>query len=273
MSADHSGADDPSFPSSLLPSQSVEHVLDRIERARAASPGGIVAFDADGTLWTGDAGIDSFEALLRESAVRPEAGRGLEDEARSAGVPLAADPVRQAALLYEAFGRGAYPEDRAYAMMAWSFAGFTPAEARAFARDALARAGLVRRGIDESRMLFDACRGRGLDVYVVSASPRAVIEAALELAGLEPAAIAAMTPVVRDERIAARVDPPWPYAEGKVAALRALAGERPLLAALGDSPFDTALLGHARVPVAVRPKPLLLARRTDVPGLVVLSRG
>jgi phosphoserine phosphatase len=54
--------------------------------------------------------------------------------------------------------------------------------------------------------------------------------------------------------------------------LRAKLGARPLYAAFGDNVFDIPMLREARTPIAVRPKPRLVDRATEVPELTVLER-
>jgi phosphoserine phosphatase len=43
--------------------------------------------------------------------------------------------------------------------------------------------------------------------------------------------------------------------------------------AFGDSAFDLPMLGAARCAVAIRPKPGLLARANECPGLLELASG
>ena len=61
---------------------SPEDVVARL--AEGASPGAALAFDADGTLWSGDIGIDAFEALLEKRGVRGLALSSLRTEAQRA---------------------------------------------------------------------------------------------------------------------------------------------------------------------------------------------
>ena len=75
-----------------------------------------------------------------------------------------------------------------------------------------------------------------------------------------------------DGRMLPDVERPIPYGAGKVTALRARVGDVPIYAAFGDNLFDLSMLSSARVPVAVRPKPRLRERATDLPALVELSR-
>src|SRR6476620_7449201 len=70
-----------------------------------------IAFDADGTLWSGDIGVDTFESLLAEKAVRNDALSALREEARASKLELRDDPNEQARVLYDGFLRGAYAEE------------------------------------------------------------------------------------------------------------------------------------------------------------------
>jgi phosphoserine phosphatase len=66
-----------------------------------------------------------------------------------------------------------------------------------------------------------------------------------------------------------------PYAEGKVDALLAAVGDRPLLAAFGDSAWDAEMLARAAVAGLVRPKEKLVAKvreRSDLAHAVELAR-
>src|SRR5688572_8622341 len=84
---------------------SLEELLGEVNRVPNET---LLAFDADGTLWSGDVGIDNFEALLERSAILPIAASTLRDEASSSNLPLAQGATAQARILYEAYLRGAY---------------------------------------------------------------------------------------------------------------------------------------------------------------------
>jgi phosphoserine phosphatase len=116
-------------------------------------------------------------------------------------------------------------------------------------------------------------REHGITTYLVSASPRPIVEQAARLVGIELVNVAAAT-AERDAsgRVLASVVRPIPYGPGKVMHLRAKLGARPLYAAFGDNAFDVAMLREARTPVAIRPKPRLVERAPEVPNLVVLER-
>src|SRR4051812_29334151 len=120
-----------------LSALSTDEVVGRLEiereKARVRGRPGIVAFDADGTLWQGDIGDATFEAVLAQRAVRAPALAELQKLAIRVGAVIKGEPNEQATALYDAFLSGTLPRAPAYAMMAWVFAGYTPDEARAFA--------------------------------------------------------------------------------------------------------------------------------------------
>src|ERR1043165_2486291 len=43
----------------------VDEILRAIDTAAKATPGGAIAFDGDGTLWSGDIGEDFFDAAMK----------------------------------------------------------------------------------------------------------------------------------------------------------------------------------------------------------------
>jgi phosphoserine phosphatase len=181
------------------------------------------------------------------------------------------EPTEQARLLYAAFLRGEYPEERSYSMMAWAFAGHTLDEARAFAARVIAEVSLAARVQAEIAPILRWSADRDVPVYVVSASPAFVVRTAVELLGLSVSLVLGMSPLVVDGVLSARCAEPLTYGAGKLAALHAAVPDKKLLAAFGDSAFDLPMLGEARVSVAVRPKPALVARAYTVPGIVELS--
>src|SRR5262249_54872417 len=88
----------------------------------------LLATDADGTLWSGDIGIDLFEALLASHGVRDDAREALAAEARAHGIDDTGDANAIASRLYDAFKAERYPDREAFAMMTWAFAGRTVEE-------------------------------------------------------------------------------------------------------------------------------------------------
>ena len=255
-----------------LPVLSPATLLERLDRAHAAAPHGLVALDADGTLWSGDAGVDTFEAALAANALRPAALPRLQREATTYGLPLAADATTQARIVYDAVHGGVVPEDHGFAMMAWAFAGYRAEELDAFVDSVLARNGLDARLHRELAPVLAWAEARGVPCWVVSASPRFVIRAAVARLGVPATRVVAMTPLVDGGGVALpELRTPLVYGPGKVAALVEAAGDAAILAAFGDSAFDAAMLARATVAIAVRPKPALVALAPELPALATLA--
>jgi HAD superfamily phosphoserine phosphatase-like hydrolase len=258
-----------------IPRAHVAAIEARMEAEIAQLQGPVVASDADGTIWDGDVGFDLFEALLAAKGAREEAREALAAEALSIGVRPEGSAHDLTVALYDAYQRDAYPHDRAFAMMAWAFAGWAPDELSAFCAQNLADRRIEARIRPELLRLFRFAEARGVPVYVVSASPRAVVEAAAPHLGIPRERLVAMTPALgADGRVLPRLDGPIVYGEGKLAALAKArpAASGALLAAFGDSAYDAAMLRAARIPVAVTPAPALVALAPTIPGLVELHR-
>jgi phosphatidylglycerophosphatase C len=248
----------------------VEETLERIRHEVARTPGGVLAFDGDGTLWSGDVGDDLFMALLEHGGVHPDAHTALNQLGARHGVEPQGDAVTQARALFAAFEAGRLPEKDTYEMAAWIFAGWHVEEVRGFAREVVVRRGVASRVHPEARRVIEWARGQGVDCYVVSASPRAVVEAAVREVGLTPEFVLACTPKEDASRLQASVHEPVPYGPGKVMCLRERT-DQPLYAAFGDNVFDMDLLAASRVPVAIRPKVRLRERAAELPELVQLQ--
>ncbi|MBX3192886.1 MAG: HAD-IB family phosphatase [Labilithrix sp.] len=232
-----------------------------------------IATDGDGTLWSGDIGEDFFEALLREGRVSDVARAPLAREAEAEGIDATGDAVAIAQRIHAAYHAGTFPEERVCEIMTWAFAGWSRVELDRFAASVIEAVGLRARLHGEALRVIAWARERGVMTCLVSASPRAIVEAAARLVGIDLAHVTSATELCDDGGVVrAACDLPIPYGEGKVTRLRAIVGERALVAAFGDNAFDVAMLSQAAVPVAIRPKPRLLARAGEVPDLVVLER-
>jgi len=249
-----------------------DDIVLRIDAARKARSGGVVAFDGDGTLWSGDVGDDFFAAFLAKGRVEPAAVQAMTALARDHGVPTPASTAALPVAIHDAYVAGHIPEERAYEMMAYACAGWPLVEVDAFAREVVQSVGLLERLQPETARLVEWARRVGVEVFVVSASPRAVVVEAVRVLGLDAAHVVAATAVEEDRVQCASVRLPIPYGEGKVERLTERIGTRPLYAAFGDNVFDIPLLRLAEVRIAVRPKPRLLERAGSVPGLVELAR-
>jgi phosphoserine phosphatase len=252
-----------------LPRVTAERLIAQLEEKTPTD--GAIACDADGTLWSGDIGIDSFTTLLRTRALRPAALPALNEEARLVGLGPAGDANVQALRLYDAFEKGTYAEDRAFAMMAWSLAGYRTDEARSFAIGVIEEHGLRSRLHAELLHVVRWASQKKVPLYVVSASPAWVVGPAVEMLRLPVLRVLAMTPNEADGAIGSTLALPATYGEGKSLALRAVLGGARLVCAFGDSAYDVAMLSQAEVPVAVRPKPSLRARAHEVENLLELE--
>jgi len=249
----------------------VGEVVDRILSAARAQPGGVVATDADGTLWDGDVGEDLFHAFIERGRVEAPALEAMKREAHLHGLSDAGTGADVARRIYAAYTEDRFPEETILEMMVWCFAGWTRAEVDTFAREVIAGGGLDARLHGEVLRALDRVRAEGVDTVLVSASPVAVVAAGGARLGFDLARIVAAHPRFEGDVMLAAADRPIPYAGGKVVRLREHVGQRPLYAAFGDNAFDVAMLAEARVGVAVRPKPRLRARASEVPGLVELK--
>jgi phosphoserine phosphatase len=251
---------------------SADRVWARIEQLSRAQPGGLVAMDADGTLWDGDVGEDLFHAFLRHGRVEPAALDVIQEQARCHELSDAGSGPDVARRIYAAYLEGRFPEERVCELMTWCFAGWTRTEVRAFARDVVQGGNLPSRLHEEVVWLLERARAAGVDTFVVSASPvDVVVEAAVRIGFREDHVVAAR-PRWAGEVMLPDVERPIPFGDGKVLRLREQAGpKRTLYAAFGDNAFDVALLSSACVGVAVRPKPRLRQRSHEVVGLVELG--
>lgn len=232
----------------------------------------VLAFDGDGTLWSGDVGEDLFHAALGDSFLLEHAQPALLAEAERYAVELAGarDANAVAQRLMAAYLAGQYPEREICAMMCWCFAGRALADVYDLARSVLEHANVGRRLTQELAPVLDWARKNSLRCVLISASPRPVVELAGALRGFEPADIAAATPRVSAGRVAPELAAPVPYAEAKLSAGKQLFGDARWLAAFGDNVFDIEMLRAAELGVAVRPKPKLQAQLAHL-GLRVLS--
>jgi phosphoserine phosphatase len=242
------------------------------ERRRTASLGEapLIAFDADGTLWSGDVGCDIFNALVRVNGVREESASALLAEAAEFGIAVSGTSTEIARVLDAAVSLGRYPEARGLAMVAWAFAGWEPPAVDAFACEVATDVRLEARIYPEILPVLAWAEERGVESWVVSASPRAMAVAGAALVGVPAERVVAMTPALEGGRIAARLEGFVTYDDGKRDALRAAKPLATVLGAFGDSGYDAALLREARLRVAVHPKRSLIAAAGSIPGLLRL---
>jgi phosphoserine phosphatase len=247
----------------MLPVLSAAELITRIAAAHRALPDGVIASDGDGTLWDGDVGEDFFYGLVAHGDLREPACTQMRIDARAHGIAVdgLGSGKELAARIYDEYLAGRFPEERVCELMTWAFAGWTAAEVDAFAADVIARGSLASRLHREVQHVLAWAREQGIEVFLVSASPRAIIEHAGRAVGFDDAHMVAALPRYEAGRMVADVERPIPFG-----------AHRPLLAAFGDNAFDIAMLSQASVPIAVRPKPKLLGRAVEVQKLVEIAR-
>lgn len=239
-------------------------------------PKAALAFDGDGTLWTGDVGEDVFHALLERGGLKAEVLAPLVAFAARYDIATqAADdsPAEQRAIqlaraVYRGYVAERVPERDICELMAWCFAGWSTVELRAFVGEVLRE--LPERRISESNHVLEWARGQGLRCVLISASPDAVVEVAGASYGFERGDVQGIRTVIDGDFVAPAIAGPTTYAEGKALVGASLLGPTPWLAAFGDSTFDAAMMQKAQVGVAVRGKPSLLRQLTAIPGSVRL---
>jgi phosphatidylglycerophosphatase C len=253
--------------------QPADQIIVRIEEAIRQHPGGVLAFDGDGTLWDGDVGEDFFFGFIAHGDFRQSALAQMQREAAEFGLRADGTGKELAERMYSDYLAGRYPEERVCELMTWVCADWTRAEVDAFAAKVLASAGLEARLHKEVRKVVLWAERSGVETFLVSASPWAIIEHASRVIGLPPTHVIAAQPRYLAERMLPEVERPIPYGPGKVSHLRQRVGAaRPVYAAFGDNAFDIALLSEAFIPVAVRPKPRLRERAAEVKKLVEIAR-
>lgn len=229
---------------------------------KGVAPGTVaLAFDADGTLWSGDAGEDFLFALLERKLVLGEALEALTREAEKYGVACQGlSPTEIARALFDAYVAGRYPEDSICRVTAWSCVGYTEESVRRLAHGILVDAKLPTRILPETQEIVRFAASRGMPVYIVSASPEHVVRAGVSLCGFSCERVLAVEPEYVLGRMLPRTHEPIPYGAGKRKVLERELESRgaSLLAAFGDNVFDIPMLAHATYGVAVRPKKRLL---------------
>ena len=251
-----------------------EKLVDELSAMLGSSdPAGVVmAFDGDGTLWSGDVGEDLFRAAVRESFLTEAAIPALLAEAGRHGIDLGGtrDANGLARVLMAAYLAGLYPERDTCAMMAWCFAGRLLSDVQALSLAVLKQEDLSSRLVGELGPVFEWGRAAGVRCVLISASPRAIVEPAGKYWGFAAQDIAAATPAVVGGQVVAELAEPVPYAEAKLSAGKALFGNARWLCTFGDNVFDIDMLRAAELGVAVRPKPKLVTELAAL-GLRVLA--
>jgi phosphoserine phosphatase len=249
---------------------SAQQLVERLEARRDTAA--VIAFDADGTLWSGDVGEDAFLRAVAEGLLLDDALPALQQAAASHGLPVSNSPNALARALYVAYTEGRFPEREICEVMTWCYAGWPLTRFAAYAARVVEEAGLRDRLRPQVAEVVRHARSLQLETLVVSASPRTLVERGAALLGFGPEHVIAATPRYRDERIAAEMDGPIPYGPTKCELAYRVIGKRSWLASFGDNVFDIDMLSAAEIGVAVEPKPALAERLPALPQIMVLRR-
>lgn len=230
-----------------------------------------LAFDADGTLWSGDVSEDVFGQAIAQELIRDEAAAALAEAAARFGVETHGTPTEIAARIFGAYREGRYPERETCEMMTWCYAGWTFAELSEFARRTLQALGIGARLNRELEPFVDFARAEGIRTIVVSASPRAIVEVAAGLWQFSPDDIAASDPESDGMRILPLMRGEVPYESSKCRAGERLIGRAQWLASFGDNLYDIDMMRAASLGVAVKPKLALRKLLPELPFITLLA--
>jgi phosphatidylglycerophosphatase C len=208
-------------------------ILSVVEEVARQGSLAAAAFDADGTVWTGDFG----EELLRDLAAR---GR------------LIGQPPGDPHAIYERL----FVEDppRAFAYCVEVMRGLKVSDVERWSDD-LYDSHFAARVFPSVRKMIDLLRKAGVAVYLVSASTAVTIRRAAMRLGLDPAlALAVEGRIDSQARYSGEVIAPVTTGQGKVEALKGRLGQRRLSLAVGNSLFDREMLELAQRAVVVAPR-------------------
>lgn len=246
-----------------------ESIIERLNTRLDSKPA-LVAFDADGTLWSGDVSDDVFLSACREEWLLEAALPALSKQAESLHLGASGTASQLGLALFEAQKLGLLQEIDLYAIMTWCYAGRSEGELTEYAKTVLLREGLVGRLRRELSPVLKWARQCNLHCIVVSASPSPIVTWAASHWGFTPNQVIGTHPTIHEGVIVANVTEPVPFGANKCKLLRRHSKNLRLLASFGDSDFDFELLEGADLAVAVSPKPSLYARLLPLSHAVVL---
>jgi phosphatidylglycerophosphatase C len=243
--------------------------LEKLSNSESCS----LAFDGDGTLWSGDVSDDVFLAACRSNFILDTVRPQLLPILCEHGIATDGTVGELAYRLFEAEKRGQLEERLLFEVMTWCYAGRAVAELSEFANRVLMEAGIESRIRFGYRPLLDWAGASGHSCWLVTASPWPIVRLAATKLGFAGHQIIASRPIESNTGIiSASMAAPVPYREQKLLQLNARRNHRSrLLAAFGDSAFDLDLLRAAEIAVAVRPKPSLEDQLESLDHAVVLD--
>ncbi|MBS1154002.1 MAG: superfamily hydrolase [Myxococcaceae bacterium] len=202
--------------------------------------GRAVCFDADGTIWRGDVGEDLLRFLVAEDRLPAHPGER--------------DLYRRYEHLHEV------DPPAAYAFAVEAMAGLEEARLQGWCREFYAQR-FAGRLFPFTRPLLEAFCAAGYVVWLVSASPRWIVEAGAAALGVDH--VIAVDAELEAGRLTPRVRRPVPAGPGKVELLKQR-GIAPVFAA-GNGALDLPMLEYAAARLVVAP--------WDDPGNALVEAG
>lgn len=241
-------------------------------RLNESSERPLVAFDADGTLWKDDVGSLTFDHALSHSALRAEALPSLREVLRQLELPSPdlSDANQLARHMERLYRVGRISEKAMAELQVWVYAGHTSDAANALAEQALSASDRAHLHHPNIAQLLERARQLGAEVWIVSASPRWIVERAALVLEVPSDNVIGGLARIEDGTLRAELASPLPYGPEKLTALRRMRPRAPLVAAFGDSSFDLELLAAADLPVGVGNKPGLLSGLSGLPHSIRL---
>jgi HAD superfamily hydrolase (TIGR01490 family) len=197
----------------------------------------VAAFDCDGTLWSGDAGVTFFDWEIEQGVVSKQVAASMRAR-------------------YVEYQAGKVSEDDMCGEMVTMHKGIAEAVVTEAATEFMARA-FPGQIFAEMRELVVRLRQNGCDVWAVSSSNEWVIRAGVRQFGIQEDRILATKVEVENGVITERLVR-VPSGPGKTKALREVAQED-VEAAFGNSRWDADMLAAAEHAFAVNPNPDLEA--------------
>ena len=193
----------------------------------------VAAFDCDGTLWSGDAGVTFFDWEIENGVVPSKVGDAMRDR-------------------YAEYKAGRVSEDDMCGEMVTMHQGITEAAMMTAASDFMTRA-FPGNIFGEMQELVGRLQADGCDVWAVSSSNEWVIRAGMKAFGIAEDRILAAKVETENGVITDRLVR-VPSGQGKPKALREVA-KKEIGAAFGNSRWDADMLAMAKHGFAVNPNP------------------
>jgi phosphoserine phosphatase len=231
----------------------------------------LLAFDGDGTLWTGEVSDDVFLSACREGWLLDDARPALIKVAASHSIDASGSASQIALRLFEAVPEGRLDECTLFASMAWCYAGRSVRELTDYAAKVLSRESFPARLRPEIAPLLAWAREHSVHCIVVSASPTPIVKWAASHWGFAPENVIGTMPQTRNGVIADQLFDQVPFGTNKCTLLKTSFPNHRVLGSFGDSDFDFEMLQCAELAVAVSPKASLAQSLLRLRQAVVLN--